>query len=80
MTAKETGSLCGGGGRIKILWNYLVMMVAQLNEYTETRRIIRFNIMNFMLNELYLFFSLGESSRVGFNLKAVRPKALMTTF
>lgn len=32
------------------------MMVAQLNEYTETRRIIRFNIMNFMLNELYLFF------------------------
>lgn len=55
MTAKETGSLCGGG-RIKILWNYLVMMVAQLNEYTETRRIIRFNIMNFMLNELYLFF------------------------
>lgn len=56
MTAKETGSLCGGGGRIKILWNYLVMMVAQLNEYTETCRIIRFNIMNFMLNELYLFF------------------------
>lgn len=54
MTAKETGSLCGRG--IKILWNYLVMMVAQLNEYTETRRIIRFNIMNFMLNELYLFF------------------------
>lgn len=44
------------GGRIKILWNYLVMMVAQLNEYTETHRIICFNIMNFMLNELYLFF------------------------